>query len=916
MSRGDEAFPAVWSGCVASWRESWREGDWLAGWLGVFRLFENLPALCSRQLERTAREDSELEDTAVFISHCLLLVFLSFGLLRGDVADSILDGVLVDMAVSHEFAHEQIMQCLPELIDASRCCIPAGPLPSSLLRALFVYTLLHGGLVPRECHLTLEDSFSMLLRLAVSSRRESCRESPRCPPWSRSLLTEMVAGVSGDFSRGLLHALIAAANSVENEATRLAGNPAVIVDSLPLTHVALCDDIPREWASSYQHAETPAGVREPTNSFTLSSFSQRGKQELAVFLSMSEIVGTLFLRLIQEQKKASFLEYSMVEKTLAEMVGILRQELEKAEGEFRLESRNSYYILITVLSKCLLQYFLLFPPDWNSVPKHSLLSIAEEIAPLDTLPAFLLFPFLLPSFFSEEESSFPSLLRCFPLFVSTFPGVSPPSMLQSIHDWIRWVFCHSHQQPSFPANVSQTSQALELHWMHETMREDFPAESFADRLSENEPILRSFVMILLSRLSSFPERTHQFSLQVMRHLIDKKQSVLMECLFPAEHCCDITEGCVTILCGISETAFRSLITQGDNVTRFLEDVLCEMHVCVSPRGTRMETDMDSVRALEYQLRERILQRLRYILQNKTWRENRLFPSIRSLFPECCLVCYQTPVITMEFQFPPHSFLPNKHTMLANHFSSSPKSSSTPPANTTLTTPSNTHFAILASPKHRLRRLQLRLQLCPQLLLVRDSSLQTQHLRLQPLSPRQLFLPLLRRLLELLSLLFPPLRRRLQLPPQLVVHRLQSQVPRGKRPQRRGRHVRQRETGNVRLMAGVCPRGWRRKRRRRPREPMEGMTNSYFRGNPHLEPVGCRGDNSGFDVSSPAEFPKKCPAGCREGVGDKLILRDPRGNESVVSGGVYPPSRGRWSLFRGVAGVVGQERENKKSRSAC
>ena len=567
----------------------------------MFRLFENLPALCSRQLERTAREDSELEDPAVFISYCLVLVFLSLGLPRGNIVDSILDGVLVDMAVSHEFAHEQIMRCLPELIDASRCCIPAGPLPSSLERTLFMYTLLHGGVVPRECSFTMEDSFSTLLRLALSSRRESCQESPRCPPWSRSVVTQMVAGVSGDFSRGLLHALIVAANSVENEATRLAGNPAVIVDSLPLTHVALCDDIPREWASSYQHAETPAGVREPTNSFTLSSFSQHGKQELTVFL-----------------------------------------------GEFRLKSRNSYSILITVLSKCLLEFFVEFPPDWDCVPKHNLLSIAEEIAPLDTIPAFLLFPFLLPSFFSEEANSFPSLLRCFPLFVSTFPGVSPPVSLQSLHDWIRWVFCHSHQPPSFPANLAQTAQALELHWLHETMRDDFPAESFVDRLAENEPILRSFVMSLLSRLSTYPERTHQFSLQVMRHLIDKKPSLLMECLFPAEHRCDLAEGCVTILCGISETAFRSLVSQGENVTRFLEDVLCAMNVCISPRERRVESEMEPVRALEYQLRERILQRLRFLLQNKVWRENRLFASIRSLFPECCVVCWMNDEFSLSF----------------------------------------------------------------------------------------------------------------------------------------------------------------------------------------------------------------------------------------------------------------------------
>lgn len=840
MSRGDEAFPAVWSGCVASWRESWREGDWLAGWLGVFRLFENLPALCSRQLERTAREDSELEDPAVFISYCLVLVFLSLGLPRGNIVDSILDGVLVDMAVSHEFAHEQIMRCLPELIDASRCCIPAGPLPSSLERTLFMYTLLHGGVVPRECSFTMEDSFSTLLRLALSSRRESCQESPRCPPWSRSVVTQMVAGVSGDFSRGLLHALIVAANSVENEATRLAGNPAVIVDSLPLTHVALCDDIPREWASSYQHAETPAGVREPTNSFTLSSFSQHGKQELTVFLSVPEIVGTLFLRVLQVQKKAPVLEYMMVEETMAEIVGILRQELEDAEEEFRLKSRNSYSILITVLSKCLLEFFVEFPPDWDCVPKHNLLSIAEEIAPLDTIPAFLLFPFLLPSFFSEEANSFPSLLRCFPLFVSTFPGVSPPVSLQSLHDWIRWVFCHSHQSPSFPANLAQTAQALELHWLHETMRDDFPAESFVDRLAENEPILRSFVMSLLSRLSTYPERTHQFSLQVMRHLIDKKPSLLMECLFPAEHRCDLAEGCVTILCGISETAFRSLVSQGENVTRFLEDVLCAMNVCISPRERRVESEMEPVRALEYQLRERILQRLRFLLQNKVWRENRLFASIRSLFPECCVVCWMNDEFSLSFLVTYEAkdsiakmnsnirkqhrkatmegnkemcsaFLPcvsfylvylsqqTHHTCNSLRFLSRIALNSSSEHYVTL--PSISHLPILTPRKHRPRRLQLRLQLRPRLLPLRDPSLQAQHLLLQPLPPRPLFPPLPHQLLQLLSLLFPPRRRRLQSSPQLLVHRLQTQVPRGKRPQRR-RHLRKRETGNVRLMAGI------------------------------------------------------------------------------------------------------------------
>lgn len=396
-----------------------------------------------------------------------------------------------------------------------------------------------------------------------------------------------------------------------------------------------------------------------------------------------------------------------------------------------MKSRNSYSILITVLSKCLLEFFVEFPPDWDCVPKHNLLSIAEEIAPLDTIPAFLLFPFLLPSFFSEEANSFPSLLRCFPLFVSTFPGVSPPVSLQSLHDWIRWVFCHSHQSPSFPANLAQTAQALELHWLHETMRDDFPAESFVDRLAENEPILRSFVMSLLSRLSTYPERTHQFSLQVMRHLIDKKPSLLMECLFPAEHRCDLAEGCVTILCGISETAFRSLVSQGENVTRFLEDVLCAMNVCISPRERRVESEMEPVRALEYQLRERILQRLRFLLQNKVWRENRLFASIRSLFPECCVVCWINDEFSLSFlvtyeakdsiakmnsnirkqhrketrrcvqlSYPVFRFTlftsPNKHTTLATHSASSPESPSTPPASTT------SHFPPSSTSRYSLR----------------------------------------------------------------------------------------------------------------------------------------------------------------------------------------------------------------------
>lgn len=58
-----------------------------------------------------------------------------------------------------------------------------------------------------------------------------------------------------------------------------------------------------------------------------------------------------------------------------------------------------------------------------------------------------------------------------------------------------------------------------------------------------------------------------------------------------------------------------------------------------------------------------------------------------------------------------------------------------------------------------------------------------------------------------------------------------------------------------------------------------------RGNSHLEPGVGRGDKIGFPASSPAELPKKPPAGVRVFVGEELILRRPRGNVSVVAGGV-------------------------------
>ena len=197
--------------------------------------------------------------------------------------------------------------------------------------------------------------------------------------------------------------------------------------------------------------------------------------------------------------------------------------------------------------------------------------------------------------------------------------------------------------------------------------------------------------------------------------------------------------------------------------------------------------------MEYQLRERILQRLRFLLQNKVWRENRLFASIRSLFPECCVVCWMNDEFSLSFlvTYEAKDSIAKMNSNIRKQHRKATMEGNKEMCSAFL--PCVSFYLVYLSQQthHTCNSLRFLSRIA-----LNSSS---EHYVILPSISHLPILP--RQLLQLLSLLFPPRRRRLQSSPQLLVHRLQTQVPRGKRPQRR-RHLRKRETGNVRLMAGI------------------------------------------------------------------------------------------------------------------
>ena len=118
------------------------------------------------------------------------------------------------------------------------------------------------------------------------------------------------------------------------------------------------------------------------------------------------------------------------------------------------------------------------------------------------------------------------------------------------------------------------------------------------------------------------------------------------------HCCRTAGGRAFLLGSLSDSSFLSLLRKRrDLLPLWIGDIRCVLGMCENPRKEKLDegkclcnecvdgNDVEEDNALsllrieQYHLRERIIQRIRLVQQEKEWKHDQTLMSIKNIFPE-------------------------------------------------------------------------------------------------------------------------------------------------------------------------------------------------------------------------------------------------------------------------------------------
>ena len=498
---------------------------------------------------------------------------------------------------------------------------------------------------------------STLFQLNLSTHEESVCEEKDPYRISNEWMKRLEERINESFESQFLRILIILSNYCLNRMENTFHTSHIcLIDNGDRMNDVDCDSISEDWVQFYQfsyHCQSQPLVM----SFTFSSsLSQQTTDNSILFLSIPHSCIILLFQLMQIHFHSPIIPYNSFSSFVHSLISLLREAMDSENADLHPNSANAFILFNVLLSKLILHFFLVNPN--GSSTKESLLESAELLAPQESFPPSILFPFVIPYFlntFPIPNTVRIAALRCYPYLASLFPwAVSFHPELTQARQWIDWDFGHSDVQPHDPMQDPESIQFWFRYWKQEVKSGRFTnskqLNQSTKRISEQEnaPL---FIWFLLVHLKEFSEELHKVGLAFLSQLFTFSQYRL-NCLFPAEcdHCCELAEGVVIFLCSISDNVFLSVFhQQHEYIRRFLVNVKCMMNMCPNPtshkycqckectQGLDQGNEMELIRQSVYQLREKLVQRIRLLMQEKAWKNDPCIIEMKTLFPELSIV---------------------------------------------------------------------------------------------------------------------------------------------------------------------------------------------------------------------------------------------------------------------------------------
>lgn len=672
--------------------ERWRQTQCLAEWYQCFVCIESPFGVLKPVLEKALTEERSVEDC--FGWWCCF-VFMCEAFVNTEEEEQKEWCVLLDSALPSLFIHDRlhselccaegvkgVVLAVESVMDIVRVC-PAPPeqhasltvlqgacskplFSSLLLRYLYSFSMsaslntsaaTHDLMSPLSllslCQFnpfgfeTVQDVSSFLLlqlQLRVFQEEREQEEEAFHPidvQWFVSLCGNHVS-IPDVFCTVVIPAL----NSITEQYPSL-----YLITMNDCTSDTWCDSLSDDWSRVFalRFKAAPSSENNPlVHSFTLSSPSRSVDDTWSTtpFLMLSSSLLSFLTSLLFADCRSASDSF----ERLSSVVSLLKKKADEQNPGDLPSSFLSYALFIALLAKCwTLRSACCIDScddsgDW--------LSIASSLAPLHSLPSFILYPFLLPLYSSAPSFSELApikqycLLRCLPLLSRHGSPLLRSSFTQ--HCWSRrqqilYYFCQSNGVSSSVPFFSFI-RALSLYCARPAMQSKENTAEMAQRVTKNPTLTQQLLLFVLTHLTSCQERVYETLLGLTRNVAVRSESLFLACVFPpggAHYCCE-TMGRIHVLCSFDSVTFLRMVTQSnETLSLFLKDVLCSVHNCSEPCPTlrcecgeyqqSVHDESAVLRNYVTRLQERLVQYLRLLVKEPVMKNHSVLPLLRSHF---------------------------------------------------------------------------------------------------------------------------------------------------------------------------------------------------------------------------------------------------------------------------------------------
>lgn len=411
-----------------------------------------------------------------------------------------------------------------------------------------------------------------------------------------------------------------------------------------------CDSLSDDWSRVFalRFKATPSSENNPlVHSFTLSSPSRSVDDTWSTtpfLMPSSSLLSFLTSLLFADCRSAS----DSFER-LSGVVSLLKKKTDEQNTGDVPSSFLSYSLLIALLANC---WTLHSASCVDRFDTGDWLSIASSLAPLPSLPSFILYPFLLPLYSSAPSFNELApitqycLLRCLPLLSRHgSPLLRSPftQLCWSRRQQILYYFCQSNGVSSSVSFFSFI-RALPLYCARPAMQSKENTAEMAQRVTKNSTLTQKLLLFILTHLASCQESVYETLLGLVRNVAVRAESLFLACMFPpggAHYCCEAT-GRIHVLCSFDSVTFLRMVTQSDEtLSLFLKDVLCSVHNCSEPCPTlrcecgecqqSIHEESAVLRNYVTRLQERLVQYLRLLVKEPAMKNHPFLPLLRSHF---------------------------------------------------------------------------------------------------------------------------------------------------------------------------------------------------------------------------------------------------------------------------------------------